>query len=193
MTKQVMKILGASNHTTDEREINDYYATDPNALVDFLRAFNNDGETLSEKIWECSCGEGNLSKEFLKRGHDVRSTDLIDRGFGTELDFLTVSPDEQWNGDIVTNPPYKLSEQFVKRSLDVVPEGRRVVMLFKMQFVESQRRAKLFKTHPIKYIYVHSKRIGIWKNNEPTSNQALCYAWFIWEKGFQGDTVIRWI
>jgi hypothetical protein len=22
---------------------------------------------------------------------------------------------------------------------------------------------------------------------------AICYAWFVWEKGFKGDTIIRWI
>ena len=193
MTKQVIKILGASNHTADEREQNDFYATDPKALTDFLRAFNADGETVNEHVWECSAGEGNLSRVLLERGHDVRSTDLIDRGFGECLDFLNVSDDEKWNGDILTNPPYKHAEQFVEKAMSIVDDGSRVFMLFKLQFVESKRRIKLFERYPIKYIYVHSHRIKIIKNNTTPVPNALCYAWFIWEKGFQGDTVIRWI
>ena len=33
-----MKIVGSSNHTKEEREHNDYYATDPQAFLDFLWA-----------------------------------------------------------------------------------------------------------------------------------------------------------
>lgn len=188
----VIKCVGSSYHTDDEREMNDFYATDPRAFCDFIRVFNNDGEQLSERVWECSSGEGNLSREMLKRGHDVRSTDIVDRGFGDVLDFLK-SPIEIWDGDILTNPPYKLSEQFVEHALSMVPDGRRVIMLFKLQFVESQKRQSLFERHPIKYIYVHTKRIEIWKNNIPTKSNALCYGWFVWEKGWTGETVMRWI
>ena len=24
-------------------------------------------------------------------------------------------------------------------------------------------------------------------------SSAVCYAWFVWEKGFKGETIIRWI
>jgi len=51
----------------------------------------------------------------------------------------------------------------------------------------------LFQKHPPKFIYVHSKRIQIWKNNEQGGGNALCYAWFVWEKGFTSDTILRWI
>lgn len=188
----ILKVIGASNHTEETREINDYYATDPQALIDFLDAFNADNHKLSDHIWEPSCGEGNLSKVLEDRDHKVRSTDLIDRGYGQVLDFLTVQ-DQKFDGDILTNPPYKYSEQFVKKALSIVNTGKYVAMLFKIQFIESQRRHKLFTDHPPKFIYVHSRRIQIWKNNEKTSNNALCYAWFVWQKGSKDQTVMRWI
>lgn len=49
--------LGASNHSNKERENNDYYATDPNALLLLLEQLEKDNIKLHDRIWECACGE----------------------------------------------------------------------------------------------------------------------------------------
>lgn len=192
-----MKIVGSSNHTKEEREHNDYYATDPQAFIDFLWAFQDrDGEELSRKIWEPACGEGNLAKVLMKRNHLVLGTDKIDRGFGNVYDFLGNKERMKWEGDIITNPPYKgsMDIDFVKRSLDIVSKNRWVIMLFKVQFLASKKRYFLFQELNPRYIYVHSSRIKIWKNNEDDGgSNALDYAWFVWQKGYQGETITRWI
>lgn len=70
--------LGASNHSKHfDRAEQDYYATDPKAVELLLEL-----ENFSPNIWECACGSGELSKVLEAHGHNVRSTDLIDRGFG---------------------------------------------------------------------------------------------------------------
>lgn len=79
-------MLGARNFALNEREVNDYYATEPKAAHLLM-----DVEQFSPMIWECACGEGHLAKEFEKAGYHVYSTDLIDRGFGMVQDFLTVA------------------------------------------------------------------------------------------------------
>ena len=80
--------LGARNYAKEEREKHDYYATEPKAATLLM-----DLESLSPLIWECACGERHLAKEFEKAGHTVYSTDLIDRGYGYQQDFLsTVAP-----------------------------------------------------------------------------------------------------
>ena len=76
--KSIFTTLGASNHTEKEREINDYYATDPIAVDALLQG----GAELNHKIWECSAGQGHLSERLIELGYEVRSTDLIDRGYG---------------------------------------------------------------------------------------------------------------
>ena len=88
--KTTFVTLGASNHSELEREINDYYATDPKALEIFLDKIEEDGIRLHKNIWECACGEGHLSEVLKKRGYSVKSTDLIDRGYSetSPLDFL---------------------------------------------------------------------------------------------------------
>jgi hypothetical protein len=46
----------------------------------------------------------------MRRGIEVKSSDLINRGFGIQKDFFNY---EFWDGDIVTNPPYKYAKEFV--------------------------------------------------------------------------------
>ena len=79
-------ILGARNYAQNEREVNDYYATEPKAAQLLMEV-----ETFSPMIWECACGEGHLAKEFAKAGYQVYATALIDRGYGYQLDFLTTA------------------------------------------------------------------------------------------------------
>lgn len=75
--QSIVGCLGASNHSKEEREENDFYATDPKA-AEYLMEL----EELNKNIWECACGEGHLSKPMLEKGYNVKSTDLIDRKFG---------------------------------------------------------------------------------------------------------------
>lgn len=69
--------LGASNHTDKEREENDFYATDSIAIDVLLSKAK-----LSHDLWECACGKGDLSKRLIEYGYNVKSTDLIYRGYG---------------------------------------------------------------------------------------------------------------
>ena len=77
-------VLGARNYAQNEREANDYYATEPKAAQLLMEV-----ETFSPFIWECACGEGHLAKEFETAGYHVYATDLIDRGYGYQMDFLS--------------------------------------------------------------------------------------------------------
>ena len=67
-TKTTFVQLGASSHSNHDREVNDYYATDPNSLVLFLNKIKKDNLVLNKNIWECACGEGHLSNVLKKRG-----------------------------------------------------------------------------------------------------------------------------
>lgn len=184
--------LGASNHTDKERQQYDYYATEPRAMKLLL-----DEEQFSSTIWECACGEGHLSKVLESHGFNVISTDLVYRGFGNPepLDFLKVTLRDYFEGDIITNPPYRQSLQFVEQALNIVRSGRKVAMFLRLQFLEGKRRKAFFLQNPPKVVYVSSSRLNCVMNGEfekyPSS--AVAYAWFVWEKGFKGEPIIRWI
>lgn len=192
--KSTFVTLGASNHSEGEREVNDFYATDPMALEIFLDALERDGIKLHKHIWECACGMGHLSEVLKKRGYEVFSTDLINRGYGEyNQDFLYLrTTGEQ---DILTNPPYKYAKEFVEHSLDILKDGYYCVMFLKIQFLEGQARRRLFDEHPPKYVYVNSARQTCYINGDMSKkmSSATCYCWFVWEKGFKGEPVIRWI
>ena len=191
-SNSIYKTLGASNHTDKERQSEDYYATDPKAAELLLGL-----ETFSKNIWECACGEGHLSKVFQKAGHNVMSTDLIDRGFGESgINFLEIS-DYVWDGDIITNPPYRYGREFVEKSLRLIPKGNKVAMFLKLQFMEGKARKKLFLENPPKTIYVSSSRLMCAKNAQfddmvAGGGSAVAYAWYVWEKGFNGATEVKW-
>lgn len=189
--KSTYVTLAAPNHTDAVREEHDFYATEPKALELLLEK-----ETFDMYVWECACGEGHLSEVLRKHGYIVKSTDLIDRGYGeSNVDFLSTT--EPHNGDIITNPPYKFAQQFVEKAMDVIPVGNKVAMFLKLTFLEGKNRRKMFEKYPPKYIYVASGRLLCAKNGEfdkvSRSNcSAVAYSWFIWEKGFSGDPTVRW-
>lgn len=190
----VFKALGASNHTDKERQNEDYYATDPVAIDVLL---NDGGVTFNKLIWECACGEGHLSKRLEEYGYKVKSTDLVDRGYGEcGVDFLKCN--EKWDGDILTNPPFKFAIGFIEHAMEIIQEGCRVFMFLKVQFLEGKARKKLFEKYPPKYVYVSSSRILCAKNANfdemrAGGGSAVAYAWYEFEKGYHGETVLKWI
>lgn len=190
----IFKTLGASNHTDKERQGYDYYATDPIAIDVLLK----DGQAkISNMVWEPACGEGHLAERLKQYGYSVYSTDIVDRGYGDGLlNFLTYAG--KWEGDILTNPPYKYAKEFVEHALDIIPTGNKVFMFLKIQFLEGKERRKLFEKYPPKCVYISSSRILCAKNAEfkkmkEGGGSAVAYAWFEWEKGFNGYPTIKWI
>ena len=188
--------LGASNHSDKDREINDFYATDPKTLEIFLDKLEKDGVRLHSVIWECACGQGHLSKVLEDRGYTVVSSDLVNRGYGySNIDFLQI-PEKYGKGkDILTNPPYKYAREFVEKSINILNDGFYAIFLLKIQFLEGKARYKLFLKYPPKYVYVNSTRQTCYINGDMSKkmSSASCYCWFVWEKGFTGEPIIRWI
>ena len=143
-----------------------------------------------QKYMGVFCGARPLIRRIFEGGYNVKSTDLIDRGYGEGgVDFLKQT--EIWDGDIITNPPYKYAQEFIEHALELVTDGHKVCMFLKLTFLESQRRRKMFEKYPPKTIWVSSSRIQCGKNGkfEPS---AVAYAWYVWEKGYKGETIVRW-
>ena len=187
-TNSIFKTLGATSHGKEERQEQDYYATDPLAVELLLKL-----ERFNRDIWEPACGEGHMSKVLEQNGYAVKSTDLIFRGYGQGgIDFL--SNNDEWKGDIITNPPYAMAQEFVEHALDIIPDGYRVAMFLKLQFLEGQKRKQLFQRHNLTTVWVSSARLLCAKNGifNHAEGSAVAYCWFIWRKGYNGDTILKW-
>lgn len=112
------------------------------------------------------------------------------------MDFLQSY--EPFNGDIITNPPYKYAKEFVEHGLELIPDGNRVFMFLKLQFLEGKNRRRLFDTGQLKALYVSSSRILCAKNGEFTKmrnagGSAVAYGWYEFEKGYNGKPIIEWV
>ena len=108
----------------------------------------------------------------------------------------TVSKEEmpEETKTIITNPPYSLAKEFVEHSMDLLDNDEYCIMLLKIQFLEGKARKELFKKYPPKFVLVFSERQKCLKNDKDTGgSSAVCYCWFIWQKGFNGKPLIDWL
>lgn len=170
-----MKNLGvafAGGHGAREKD--DFYPTPPEA-TEALLTLNLWGG--SRKVWEPACGDGAISRVLARAGNDVVSTDLIDRGFGTGgVDFLKAT--SLLAPIVITNPPFKLAEQFIRHALDLGAET--VAMLLKMTFWNAAKRIPLFEEHPPAIIAPLTWRLDFTGGGAPTMD---C-GWAVWVAGY---------
>lgn len=183
-----MSMAGIHRKQGEERQPEDFYATDPAAVPPLLKLLGPEYESGNKFIWENACGKGHISQILELYGHEVVSTDLINRGYGIGgIDFLKPTPFDAVNFDaVITNPPFKYATQFVEKSLQIAPL---VCMLLRLAFVESERRDDFFKNYPPRYIAVFRRRVRTSKNAlfPDGESSATCHAWFIWERGYKGN------
>ena len=166
-----------------DREVQDFYRTPDCATKELLKR-----ESFIGSIWEPACGDGAISKLLDK--NEIISTDLFDRGYGKpNIDFLSIVIKVN---NIVTNPPYKLAEQFLVHSYECATD--KIAMLLKLNFLEGQKRYELFKKYSPKTVYVFSKRLSFDKGDSKGNGSGLlAYAWFVWDRKYVGKPQIEWI
>lgn len=179
-------LLGASALSDEDRVENDFYATSPLATELLVEL-----EALSHNVWEPCCGQGHIGKVLEAKGFNVTATDLVYRGYGRGgEDFLKCTT--PFNGDIVTNPPYVYAPECIIKAMELIPEGRKVCMFLKLQFLEGLIHYDLFKEYPPKTVYVSVRRIPCGRSGKFIFGSMICYCWFVWIKGFKGTPELKW-
>lgn len=184
------KAANAGRAPTREH-VDDCYDTDPVAVRALLKV-----EKLPLRIWEPCCGTGNIAEELRFAGHQVIATDLHARGCpdSSIRDFFKPAPQHKCDA-IVTNPPFRLAEQFISLSMDRAPL---VVMLLRLAFYESQRRSRLLDSGRLARIHVFANRLPMMHRDGFTgkkASSAIAFGWFIWSRDYFGPTTIdriRW-
>ena len=188
----------AGGNSISKREENDFYATNPETVKLFLYEFWKDN-SFEGDILEPACGQGHISKTLKEMlpNFNVMSTDLIDRGYGEGgINFLTHDYGRTFN-TVITNPPFSLAKEFIEKGLKI--SDKYVIMLCKIQLLEGIKRKDMFLNTPLKYVYVHTTRQATWKEGKPTDSKGkkwattMCLAWFVWDKEYKGEPIIRWI
>ena len=184
-----------TNHRKKKSEIspNDFYSTHSDSINTFLEEFLK--KYIIYEVWEPAAGRGNISSVLQKFGIKVFSSDLISRGenglaferdghtiFGN-IDFLQQKSLPNNDIDtIITNPPFSLAEEFIRKSIELHPKLF-IIMYLKLTFLEGKKRYKLFQEYPPTEVWIHSSRQNCDKNGaeEFKNGSAVAYAWFVWK------------
>lgn len=194
-SKSIFSPLGASNHSKEERQPEDFYATDHRAAGHIFEAYPKLKECKS--IVEPCAGDGTMVDAIEKIvQRKIDSFDLIPRRPDiVEQDYFKLNIKDKYDL-IITNPPYRRKSkdypglvELILKMLDDVQAGGYVVLLLKTLHLESQERYnKIYSTMPPERIFVYAPRISCYKNNDLSLTQgAISYSWFVWHKTENGD------
>ena len=171
---------------------NDYYATHPDSTRALLEV-----EDILYPALEPACGEGHISK--LLEG-DVTNTDLVQRGYADyTVDFLNNTFSDGQFRTVITNPPFNLFTEFVEEALRVASD--KVIMFGKLQALEGKKRATFLQGTPLRYVYVFKSRQQPLRNGSDIdpmtgkkwASSTMAFAWFVWEKGYAGEPMVKWL
>ncbi len=179
----------SGRHKLSERG-HDLYETPPAAVKALLRA-----ERIPNCVWEPACGPGAITRVLRAEGRLVVATDLIDYGspdqdvFG--CDFLSVKEYPKGVECIVTNPPFKLANEFVAKAIELCP---RVFMLLRLAFLESERRSPILDGGDLCRVHVFRNRLPMmhragWEG--PKASSGMAFAWFTFIRGYHGPIELR--
>ena len=212
MADRVFKLMGS--HSATERAKDDFYQSSTeiaNALFECVKKGIKGNKVYAAGlentvVIDSSAGTGTLLEPLYKSCWFQIGYDIADRGYERVIirDWFNVNTDmwkkEIWFGRhpkiIVQNPPFKLALEFVQHGLELLDKGELLFSLHRLLFLEGgERFGKLYgnKQKP-KYVFVFAKRVSCIAPDVPGKGQgAMCYAWFMWQKGFRGNTQIKWI
>lgn len=148
-----------------------------------------------QDVWEPACGEGHMAKRLGEYAGSVLASDVHPYGFGGVRDFLIPMQGDPRPDWIITNPPFRLAEQFVTRGLEIATQG--VAVLVRSVFIESvSRYENLFRYTPPAIMAQFVERVPMVKGRvDRTASTATSYCWLIWIVGQNPGipTILQWI
>lgn len=188
----------AGGNPKNDRVENDFYATNPKAVEMLFEK-----EKFKGSFLEPCVGQGHIANviETAYPNEPIYVSDLVDRGYNNTkvFDFLTHNFMGTKIHNIITNPPFSLAKEFLEKSMEIIEYGGKVALFLKIQFLEGEKRKEMFEKYPPKYIYVFRKRMATFNNGQEVDENGkkwattMCHAWFVWEKGFKGEPIVRWL
>lgn len=142
---------------------------------------------------EPACGAGHMAKVLKEYFGEVRCSDAYDYGYAPVRDYLSCPYETNAVDWVITNPPFRLAEEFVHRSLSVARLG--AAMLVRTVFLESVGRYnRLFRDCPPTSFAQFVERVPMVKGRlDERASTATGYAWLVWEHGNADQPRVVWI
>lgn len=161
------------------------------ALVEYI--LNDKKDLVSQTCLEPACGAGHMAKVLKEYFGDVRAADAFHYGYGPVRDFLTYPYEPNAVDWVITNPPFRLAEDFVLRALQVARRG--VAILARTVFLESAGRYEaIFRDTPPTKFAQFVERVPMVKGRlDEKASTATGYAWLVWEKDADYTSRLMWV
>lgn len=155
-----------------ERREADFYPT-PDWVTDVLC----ENYVLRGRIWEPAAGDGRMARR-LRRHYDVDASDVnAIAGAEGALNFLEVRHPTRY-GAIVTNPPFSLSESFVRHAINLTDGVNGIVaMLLRHDWDTAGSRRDLCELLTLKIVLTRRIRWIEGSTGSPREN----HAWYVWD------------
>jgi hypothetical protein len=160
-------------------------------LIEYILGDKKKLETMT--CLEPACGAGHMAKVLKEYFGDVKAADAYPYGYGPIRDFLTYPYETNAVDWVITNPPFRLAEEFILRSLRVARRG--VAILARTVFLESSGRYNaIFREHPPTKFAQFVERVPMIKGKlDRKATTATGYAWLVWEKETSGTPCLMWV
>jgi hypothetical protein len=200
MPKDNKKTMKYQSHAVTAQRIEpanspDDFPTPPwatRALIEYVLEKKKSLEDMT--CMEPACGAGHMSKVLKEYFKEVYSYDAYDYGYGSIRDFLAYPLEINAVDWVITNPPFRLGEEFITRALSVARCG--VAILARTVFIESVGRyERIFRDNPPTKFAQFTERVPMIRGRlDRKATTATGYAWLVWEKGRSGETPrLMWV
>lgn len=140
-------------------------------------------------VLEPSCGKGAISKVLKEHNFEVTAQDY-DEGLG--IDFLKFNKKFD---NIITNPPFRLANEFVKKSLELA--NNKIAMLLPLNYLHGVTRLnEIYNLKKLKTVYVFTRYPLLTQDLREDGKYKtgmMVYAWYIWDQKYYEYPEIRWI
>lgn len=160
----------------------------------------SDKRSLSlQSVWEPACNRGFMSDPLEDYFGTIWCSDILDYGLegAFQQDFLQPYMPHvmDWAGEkqvdwVISNPPFRLAEQFIARAGQVARLG--FAFLVRTSFLEGVGRySELFSKNPPSVIAQFAERVPMVKGRyDPEASTATSYCWLVW---IDGETTTRFV
>jgi hypothetical protein len=158
----------------------DYYQTPREATYALLKAFK-----VPNAVYEPACGAGAIVNILRAEGHTVHASDLVDRGCpdSSVSNFLEQTKPIPGVDVCLTNPPFKIAHEFIRKSRELYPM---TIMLLRLAFLESMKRSDILDAGDLSKVMLFRRRLPFMHRENYTgkrnSNSAMPFCWMVWSR-----------
>jgi hypothetical protein len=142
---------------------------------------------------EPAANRGHMARPLQEYFYQVCAADVFDYGAGYQVNDYLFGPEPTVVDWTITNPPFRLAQQFIARALATSTAG--VAMIVRSAFLEGGARYReLFSQTPPTLVLQFSERVVMHKGKlAPKGSTATAYCWLVWEMRSAKPTHLQWI